>query len=72
MKWISVKDRLPDKSNDDEYDEYIVYCENNIHHKPIVTVLDWTEHGWYCGNIDNWNEFVTYWMSLPEPPKDQS
>ncbi len=68
MKWISVKDELPLESDDSNYDEYNTYCANNKYHKPIVTTLDWTEHGWYDGKRVCWNQFVTHWMPLPEPP----
>ena len=68
MEWISVKEALPNDSEDDDYNEYNVYCENNQYHENIVTSLDFTEHGWCDENGKCWNEFVTHWMSLPEPP----
>ena len=68
-EWISVKDRLPEYDEHKEnYDEFNVYCCNNKYHEPIVTTLDYTEHGWSNENNDLWNDFVTHWMPLPEPP----
>ncbi len=71
--WISVKDRLPNAASEDKeaYEEYNVYCENNENHEPIVTTLDFTEHGWCDQNHGDWNSFVTRWMPLPEPPTKQ-
>lgn len=71
-KWISVKDRFPEK-----VDQYIIFKNKQ---KPIVTIE------WYCAfNIysgkkedkelkfiySNYFEDknVTHWMPLPEPPK---
>ena len=69
MEWIRIEDRKPTSNSGDVYDEYITYCQNNERHVPIVTALDWTEHGWYDDKGGCWNEFVTHWMILPEPPK---
>ena len=69
MEWIRVKDEFPIENKDDVYDEYNVFCLNAEPHKFIVTTLSWTEHGWYDNEKTCWNDFVTHWMPLPDPPK---
>lgn len=58
-KWISVKDRLPEKSGD-----YIAYTKDGI---------VWPY--FFCGDIWEdalgfSTETVTHWMPLPEPPRE--
>ena len=56
MKWISVKDRLPEDG------EYVVF--------PLFGGFEAGEYGkdwmgyWKNGEID-------WWMPLPEPPQDE-
>ena len=60
--WISVKDKLPE----DEYE-----CL-------LITEDCWYYIGWFAGDIQKWvvdggvecDEEVTYWIKLPEPPKE--
>ena len=65
--WISVKDELP------EVDKPIIYCAfgtsvgegtyrgfNGIHHV-------W--HMYACGGT-HWDNEITHWLPLPEPPKE--
>ena len=57
VKWISVKDRLPDK------DGIYIVCAKCID-GDACTVLYYTK-------IFGFGEFpVNHWMPLPEPPKD--
>lgn len=56
-EWISVEERLPEKSN-----HYIV-CANTHYGTNFVTIALYTVS---CG----WNGVkVTHWMPLPMPPK---
>ena len=64
--WISVKDRLPDKSG-----QYLCWFGKNIVAKgtAIATYLEM----WQAfGSLESLETYpnVTHWMSLPEPPKD--
>ncbi len=67
MQWISVKDRLPEKS-----DIYLaVFVENGksyserFYYSPFsgwMMPVQWQDEG----RIDN----ITHWMKFPEPPKE--
>lgn len=66
MKWISVKDKLP------EEDQTVVFVEKNGSF-PCLGIYN-TYNGigeWYIPAYDDAasSEFVTHWMPLPEPPK---
>jgi hypothetical protein len=81
--WISVKDRLPDKSG-----KYLVTVTSNVDCKPFVKTAwfllklwdNWqfkyecepNVPGFYNGDGEgDWVErMVTHWMPLPEPPKE--
>lgn len=56
-KWISVEDRLPNM------DEKCLLCEENR-----ITKYRWVTIGYFHTNYD---EYVTHWMPLPEPPKEE-
>ena len=58
MKWISVKERLPNETN-----EYLV-CYNN---GDVST--DWYGFTDY-GSIAGFDEDIVAWMFLPEPYKE--
>lgn len=57
MKWISVKDKLPEKAG-----PYLVF-----HDDIGVGIALYLGGLWLADN--NHYEFVTHWMPLPEPPK---
>lgn len=66
-EWISVKDRLPEKS-----DDYLVYYlkkyECGFETKWINVCSFITSHdGWQTDNT----ETITHWQPLPEPPKEE-
>lgn len=69
-KWISVKDRLPDKDG-----EYLVCCECEIgdftNRYIDLVQFDVTYNCWYYtdNEYDHILYNVTHWMSLPELPK---
>jgi hypothetical protein len=64
MKWISVKDRLPEDSQ-----EVIIYSEGG---KVEAGVYYCKEFGfdYYDVSIRDIIVNVTHWMPLPEPPRD--
>lgn len=69
MKWISVKDKLPE----DGSHILVIINKNNTFFIPFVCQI---ENGLFHSPDDdeilfkpNWNERVSHWMPLPEPPK---
>jgi hypothetical protein len=80
MKWISVKDRLPQ-----ERDHYLIFksskCEIcNLSIKPHAHRMGWPTPrmyvAWFDTQDNTWAEFedcnedlITYWMPLPKMPK---
>lgn len=78
QRWISVKDRLPEKRG-----FYLVYCYMHsnkvVGFAPVLEDVDMfdfagvKESGWYeYDGETGYYEFmgVTHWMPLPEPPKE--
>lgn len=82
MEWISVKDKLPELTNEfyDRKcsDDLLIAFHNDLNDEPDITIG-------YCREdkttIDGilWFDFiqndgvygdVTHWMPLPEPPKE--
>ena len=61
--WISVKDRLPDK--------YGLYLVNRtiIPHKIVFAAL-WENEKFVSIGKQQQLDFITHWMPLPEPPKE--
>ena len=57
MKWINVKDRLPEK-----YDDYITYDEYGI-----TAITHYNMQGFFSKNGT-----IIHWMPLPEPPEDHA
>ena len=61
IKWISVKDRLPEKQMN--YLVYVPPCYVNVvYYNGFEWVVDVGE---YCFSAYE----ITHWMPLPEPPK---
>ena len=56
-KWISIEDRLPERSG-----RYLTHC--NFDGDSLVAVL------WFDKYNESFDDEVTHWMSLPEPPKE--
>ena len=66
--WISVKDRLPE-------DETVViaYVQHKI---GWYRMFAWHDmYGWHSSALefdDKESDYVTHWMPLPEPPKEEA
>lgn len=62
-RWIPVTERLPDVGKD-----VLCFCRANI-----CFVLGWDGNHWHEG-ADRYymSGFVTHWMPLPEPPKEET
>lgn len=63
MTWIKLEDRPPDDSG-----AYLVYAESQDKNKPFIRIA-WHELGepWH-GIPLAWNDAISHWMPLPEPP----
>ena len=62
--WISVKDRLPEKSA-----QYLIY-QSWAASICAFNVVRWSsEKGWMGHEVGSRIEGITYWMPLPEPPE---
>ena len=69
-KWISVKDRLPEEGQ-----EVLAYwnCKKGIFNGNSVEVCDYNDGRWWDFHRNRYLDTygtVTYWMPLPEPPKE--
>ena len=65
-KWIGVEDRLPEDRGD-----FItkIHCDNGDWIE--VNTFDYMEKEWWHDTVScTVTKFVTHWMPLPEPPKD--
>ena len=59
MKWVSVKERLPELKDEG----VIVHYENGS--IEMVHIEDWVRDG-----LCEFNVKITHWMAAPEPPTD--
>ncbi len=66
MEWISVKDRMPEKSGN--YLCTIVKCFRWTPQK-CLRIL-WFDHLNKCWTCENCDGIITHWMPLPEFPKE--
>ena len=65
--WISVDDRLPEKTG-----RYLVHTSCIANYRPLKDNVfvagfvngDWVFEGWE-------SNLVTHWQHLPEPPKEE-
>ena len=62
-RWIAVTERLPDAG-----ERVLCYCRANIYEvMKMRTDGDWV----YDTNHVYMHSFVTHWMPLPQPPKEE-
>lgn len=62
-RWVSVTERLPEKRK-----WVLCRCEASI-----IEVLRWENNEWYHDPMHvYYPSFVTHWMPLPEPPKEEA
>ena len=67
VRWISVKDRLPEPDTKvlvygrNEYGVYCITCHYSAHRK-------WLYHNRTTAD----GKTITHWMPLPEPPKEDN
>lgn len=72
MEWISVKDSLPEKNKN-----VLLFMKNNTHSWVQIGISDDFYPSWFVCDacLDhveiNFDELVTHWMPLPEPPIGQ-
>lgn len=74
-KWISVKDRLPDRSGlmADESEYVLVWEKFSMIPGGEASICGYTANGW--DRDDNFGgvrpERITHWMPLPEAPEEE-
>ena len=62
-RWIPCSERLPEKTEENDGNEYLVYEENGFSDAEITTAF------WELNGDDEWewsDGFVKAWMPLPE------
>lgn len=70
-EWVSIKDRLP------EFGRFVVIRIDPSPSYPsyyIACIRDSSIDAFYDGNspYDYYNDYITHWMYLPEPPEEVS
>lgn len=75
QKWISVKDRLPEKLPNVDYSRDVLFIDSKgIFYAGYFTqvsnsIFRWNANCGCSGGDFDVNLIVTYWQELPEPPK---
>ena len=64
-RWIPVKERLPEKNK-----EVVGWYKDNPFSPFRYGIVSWNGHGWVFTYAQRYVDAVTYWMPLPEPPKE--
>lgn len=81
MRWISVKDRMPQETNEvvdfdetwKESDFVLVYAPNAERYYPDFYVGQTVDGKWHLdGDVVETTTVVTHWMPIPEPPEDMT
>lgn len=64
-RWIPVTERLPEKNK-----EVVGWYKDNPFSPFRYGIVSWNGHGWVFTYAQRYVDAVTYWMPLPEPPKE--
>ena len=64
--WIPVAERLPEKNK-----EVVGWYKDNPFSPFRYGIVSWNGHGWVFTYAQRYVDAVTYWMPLPEPPKEE-
>ena len=64
-RWIPVAERLPEKNK-----EVVGWYKDNPFSPFRYGIVSWNGHGWVFTYAQRYVDAVTYWMPLPEPPKE--
>jgi hypothetical protein len=67
VEWISVKDRLPSPGPDGAEFLVVVRAKGG----PYVEIGWFGDGVWLFGNVKVSKRYITHWMPLPEPPKEE-
>ena len=65
-KWISVKDRLPEKNQ-----AVLGWYKDNPFAGYTYGVVSWNGRGWVFVYAQRYVTNVTHWMQMPEPPQTE-
>lgn len=69
-EWISVKNGLPDKEG--VYIGFIQYNSACSYVTPVRYIKQsFGEYWWWWIFEKSYTKFITHWMPLPEPPKNE-
>ena len=66
-RWIPAAERLPEKNK-----EVVGWYKDNPFSPFRYGVVSWNGHGWVFTYAQRYVDAVTYWMPLPEPPKEET
>ena len=64
--WIPAAERLPEKNK-----EVVGWYKDNPFSPFRYGIVSWNGHGWVFTYAQRYVDAVTYWMPLPEPPKEE-
>ena len=64
MEWISVHDRLPENTNENESEDILIYSKKDDEITIAYLYKDW----FYCVDSSLKREGVTHWQPLPNHP----
>ena len=66
-RWIPVTERLPEKNK-----EVVGWYKDNPFSPFRYGIVSWNGHGWVFTYAQRYVDAVTYWIPMPEPPKEET